>query len=509
MVGVHVSGQEHGPEREAGSGRHDTAREPRFRHLPSVDVLLRQPDLAALAGPLPRSLVAELIRGVLDEARAALRAGEPGATTDLGRLVARVLERAAALGRPSLRRVINATGVVLHTNLGRAPLSAAAQRAIAAAAAGYSNLEFDLESGQRGSRHTHLEALLCRVTGAQAALAVNNNAAAVLLVLAEFAAGREVVVSRGQAVEIGGGFRIPDVLRQSGARLVEVGTTNRTRLADYAAAIGPQTAALLHVHASNFRLIGFTESVPLAELAALGRQRGVLVFDDQGSGCLLDTAPFGIGGELREPMVQESLAAGVDLVCFSGDKLLGGPQAGIVAGRADLVARLRRHPLVRALRLDKLAIAGLEATLRHYLLGEAAHQVPVWQMIGASPATLERRARRWARRLRQQGIDAAVVPEQSAIGGGSLPGVTLPTLCLAVRPHSMSLDDTAAALRRGTPAVVGRIAGDRLLFDPRTILPDDEAPLIESLTAVLGGGGRQERLPTESPGEGAASPAAG
>ncbi len=495
--------------RGAELGPRDASVERWLRQLPSVDVLLRQPDLAALAGPLPRTLVVELVRGVLDEARAALQGGEAGALTEVGALVARVLERAAALGRPSLRRVINATGVVLHTNLGRAPLSAAAQRAIADAAAGYSNLEFDLESGQRGSRHAHLEALLRRVTGAQAALAVNNNAAAVLLVLAEFAAGREVIVSRGQAVEIGGGFRIPDVLRQSGARLVEVGTTNRTRLADYAAAIGPDTAALLHVHASNFRLIGFTESVPPAELAALGRQRGVLVLDDQGSGCLLDTARFGIGGELREPMVQESLAAGVDLVCFSGDKLLGGPQAGIIAGRADLVARLRRHPLVRALRLDKLAIAGLEATLRHYLLGEAEHQVPVWQMIGASPATLEQRARRWARRLRQRGIDAAVVPEQSAIGGGSLPGVTLPTACLAIRPRAMSLDDAAAALRRHDPAVVGRIAGDRLLLDPRTVLPADEAPLIQALIAVLGERGIAAPAVGAPPGEGAASPAAG
>ncbi|HEY7294372.1 MAG TPA: L-seryl-tRNA(Sec) selenium transferase, partial [Dehalococcoidia bacterium] len=348
-----------------------------MRDLPSVDAVLRQPDVAALAGPLPRDLVAELVRAELGEARASLRSGG-GNSPALGALVDSVLRRAAAVRRPSLRRVINATGVVLHTNLGRAPLSAAARRAVEQAATGYSNLEYDLERGDRGSRHGHLEALICAVTGAEAALAVNNNAAAVLLVLAELAAGKEVIVSRGQAVEIGGGFRIPDVLRQSGARLVEVGTTNRTRVADYAAAITPETGALLHVHASNFRIVGFTESVPIAALTNLGGERRISVIADQGSGCLLDTARFGIGGDLREPTVQESVAAGVSAVCFSGDKLLGGPQAGIIAGKREIVDRLKRHPLTRALRLDKLAIAGLAATLLHYRLGEAEREVPVW-----------------------------------------------------------------------------------------------------------------------------------
>jgi L-seryl-tRNA(Ser) seleniumtransferase len=324
--------------------------------------------------------------------------------------------------------------------------------------------------------------LICAVTGATAGLAVNNNAAAVLLVLAELAAGREVIVSRGQAVEIGGGFRIPDVLRQSGARLVEVGTTNRTRLDDYAAAIGPETGALLHVHTSNFRIVGFAESVSIAALAGLGRERGLPVIADQGSGCLLDTSPFGIAGDLKEPTVPECIAAGADLVCFSGDKLLGGPQAGIVAGRADLVGRLKRHPLTRALRLDKVAIAGLSATLLHYRLGEATRAVPVWQMIGASPATLRERAEGWAAMLLSAGVAAGVREERSAIGGGSLPGVTLPTSVVAAAPgRHGSVDAAAAWLRRQDPPVVARIAEDLILVDPRTVLPEDEPALLAAL----------------------------
>jgi L-seryl-tRNA(Ser) seleniumtransferase len=455
-----------------------------LRQLPSVDAVLRQPDVAALCGPLPRELVVELVRAELERARRQLRAGEVP-PDGLGAIVSAVLRRAGSVLQPTLRRVINATGVVLHTNLGRAPLSAAARRAVADAATGYCNLEFDLETGARGSRHTHLEDVICRVTGAEGALAVNNNAAAVLLVLSEFAAGREVVVSRGQAVEIGGGFRIPDVLRQSGARLVEVGTTNRTRLDDYARAVGPETAALLHVHASNFRIIGFTESVPIRELAALAHERGILCVDDTGSGCLLDTTAFGISAALREPTVQESLEAGADLVCFSGDKLLGGPQAGIIAGRRDLIARLKRHPLTRALRLDKLAIAALAATFMHYRAGEAAREIPVWQMIGAPLPALEARARRWARRLARAGVRVTVQPDESAIGGGSLPGVTLPTWVLAIEPrHGRTVDQVAAELRRRRPPVVGHIADDRLVIDPRTVLPDDEAPLLEALATV-------------------------
>ena len=463
-----------------------------FRQLPSVDAVLRQPDVAALAGTLPRGLIAELVRAEVAARRTALRnALRTGGGDELGAgsLVAGVLHRAEQVRQPSLRRVINATGVVLHTNLGRAPLSAAARVAMIQAASGYANLELDLASGERGSRHVHLESLIAHVTGAEAALAVNNNAAALLLVLAELAAGKEVLVSRGEAVEIGGGFRIPDILRQSGAQLVEVGTTNRTRLADFAAAIGPQTAAILHVHTSNFRLVGFTESVPPADLAVLGRECGVPVIDDQGSGCLLDTTRFGIPVALREPTVQESVTAGVDLVCFSGDKLLGGPQAGIIAGRADLVTRLKRHSLARALRLDKVAIAGLAATLLSYRLGAAEREIPVWQMIGEAPDHLERRARRWLADVKKHAADGtriAVVRDQSAIGGGSLPGVTLPTFVLATAPAGQSVDRSAAALRRADSPVMARIVGDRLYFDPRTVLAEDEPALLDSVARLLG-----------------------
>jgi L-seryl-tRNA(Ser) seleniumtransferase len=455
-----------------------------LRRLPSVDAVLRHPDVAALAGALPRPLLADLVRDELAQARERIRDLPEGPAPDVGLVVSGVLRRAALAGRLSLRRVVNATGVVLHTNLGRAPLSAAAVAAMGEVAGGYSNLEYDLEVGQRGSRHGHVEGLICRLTGAPAAVVVNNNAAAVLLVLAELAAGREVVVSRGQAVEIGGGFRIPDVLRQSGARLVEVGTTNRTRLADYAGAAGPQTGVFLLVHASNFRIVGFTEGVSAAELSALGRERGIPVVADQGSGCLLPTERFGVPLALREPLVQEYVAGGADLVCFSGDKLLGGPQCGIIAGRDDLVARLKRHPLTRALRPDKATLAGLAATLRHYQQEEAEREVPVWRMIGASLDSLGARAEAWATHLSAGGVRATPEGAESAIGGGSLPGVTLPTRALRVRPRRHSVDSAAAHLRRGDPPVVARIADDRLLLDPRTVLPEDEGPLLAALGAL-------------------------
>ena len=330
-------------------------------------------------------LVTELARETLADARAAIARGEP-APSPLESLRCRL----AALARPTLRAVINATGVILHTNLGRAPLSNDARAAIEAVTRGYANLEFELASGGRGSRHSHPEAILRRVTGAEAGFAVNNNAAAMLLVLSALCAGGEVIISRGQLVEIGGGFRIPDVLRQSGARLVEVGTTNRTYARDYAEAITPETAALLRVHTSNFRVIGFTAEPALGELAALARARGLLLLDDLGSGCLLDTTRFGLA---PEPTVQTSLAAGVDVAMFSGDKLLGGPQAGVIVGRSALVERARRHPLARAVRLDKASIAALTATLAHYACGEALHAIPVWRMIALPYAETEARAR--------------------------------------------------------------------------------------------------------------------
>ncbi len=357
------------------------------RRLPSVDRLLNSPELAQAIETYGRNLVASAVRDTLEAARRRFADGND--MPDTAALAADVDRRLREATRGTLHPVINATGVIIHTNLGRAPLSKAATRAMGRVATGYSNLEYDLEAGERGSRYVHAEALLARLTGAEAALVVNNNAGAVFLVLSALAQGREVIISRGQLVEIGGGFRIPDVLRQSGARLVEVGTTNRTHARDFRDAIGSETAMLLRVHSSNFKQIGFIAEVSLEEMVALGTRAGLPVVDDLGSGTLLDTTRYGLAAE---PMVQESLAAGADLVTFSGDKLLGGPQAGLIVGRAELIALLRRHPLTRALRVDKSTLAALQATLLHYVRGEAETQVPVWRMISAPLEELSQRA---------------------------------------------------------------------------------------------------------------------
>jgi len=452
-----------------------------YRGLPSVDRLLADSRVGALAAEYGVPTVTDLVRQHLDDLRRAIAAGRSCPTFD--EIASSLVERAASTLALSLRPVINATGVIIHTNLGRAPLSDEALAAMAAVGRGYSNLEFDLEEGERGSRFVHLETALCQLTGAEAAIAVNNNASALLLALSALAQGREVIISRGQLVEIGGGFRIPDVMRQSGTRLVEVGTTNRTYLHDYEEAIGEETAAIMRVHASNFRLTGFTHSVPLAELAALAHQRSLLLFDDLGSGCLLDTTPFGLPGE---PTPQESLAAGADLVLFSGDKLLGGPQAGIILGRQDLVSTLRRHAMARAVRLDKTSIAGLAATLLHYLRGEALGKVPVWRMISASLPDLERRAHRWARACRRAGLPARVVEGRSMVGGGSLPEESLPTRLLALGGDgSLDVQALARRLREGEPPVVARIERDTLLLDPRTVDPRQDRILLKALHAPL------------------------
>jgi L-seryl-tRNA(Ser) seleniumtransferase len=441
------------------------------RDLPSVDRLLRDP----LLERLPRDLAVQAARDVLDEARRATRDGDWSFSLDeLPQLVERRVQEAI---RPRLRTVLNASGVIIHTNLGRAPLSWAALEAAREAAQGYSNLEYDLERGERGSRHTLVTDLLTRLTGAEDALVTNNNAAAVLLILSALGQGREAVISRGQLVEIGGGFRIPDVMRQSGVRLVEVGTTNRTYAADFEAAISERTAMLLRVHASNFQQVGFVHQPTLEELVEIGRRHELAVVDDLGSGSLLDTARFGLG---REPMVQTSVAAGMALVAFSGDKLLGGPQAGIIVGRSAEMGRLRRHPLMRAIRPDKLTLAALGATLAHYVRGEAEREVPVWRMISAAPESLEQRARRLAAE-----VGGTAVESRSAIGGGSLPGQTQPSWAVAL--DSMSPDGLAAALRRADPPVISRIEGDRVLLDLRAILADQDA-LLAATTKQCNGG---------------------
>jgi len=437
-----------------------------LRSLPSVDRLLAHPDVAALADSHTRPVVLEAARRALAAAREAARTH--GQAHSLEGLAASLADEVRRAERPSLRPIINGTGVIIQTNLGRAPISEEAAGAMSAVATGYSNLEYDLEAGERGSRTVHLEGLLRRVSGAEAGLAVNNNASALLLALAALARGREVVIARGQLVEIGGGFRVPDVMLQSGARLVEVGTTNRTYVRDYADAIGPETAALLRVHASNFRVVGFTHEASLDDLTRLAGERGLVVLDDLGSGSLLDTAAFGLA---HEPMVGESVDAGADVVCFSGDKLLGGPQAGVLVGKKEAIDRLKRHPLARAVRLDKASIAGLEATLHHYVRGEATRAVPVWRMIALGVDQIAARAEGWRGALAAAGVKAEVVASESAVGGGSLPGETLPTRALAVSPDD-SAEALARRLRRADPPLVARIERDRVLIDPRTVLPE-------------------------------------
>jgi L-seryl-tRNA(Ser) seleniumtransferase len=406
-----------------------------FRDLPSVDRVAADERLRGLA---PISVV-DITRDVLATARAAIADG--ASAPDYDAVVHAVLAACEARRRAVPERLINATGVILHTNLGRAPLAEEAIAAMEKAARGYTDLEFDRATGRRGSRHHLLQPMLTTLTGAEAAIVVNNNAAAVLLALSATAAGREVVISRGELVEIGGGFRIPDVMRQSRARLVEVGTTNRTRLRDFEAAIGERTAALMRVHASNFRVVGFTESVPLEDLAELARLRGMPLIDDIGSGALLDTARFGLA---HEPMPQRSIGAGAGLVLFSADKLLGGPQAGIAVGSRPLIERMARHPLARAVRLDKVSIAGLAATLRLYLEGAAEERVPVWRMIGMPLAELERRAHGIAAPC---GDAASVIAARSTVGGGSLPGETLATWAVALRVPALGASAVSALLR--------------------------------------------------------------
>jgi L-seryl-tRNA(Ser) seleniumtransferase len=453
-----------------------------LRLLPSIDVLLHSPTGQHLVSRYSRPLTLRALRASIAQARASIRDGALCPSPEqLLNAAEHTLEQEQ---QPNLRPVINATGVIINTNLGRAPLSQQALAAVQQIATGYSNLEYELESGERGSRHTHVAALLCELTGAEAALVTNNNAAAILLALSTVATGREVIISRGQLVEIGGGFRVPDVMLQSGCRLVEVGTTNRTRIDDYEAALTEQTALLLTVHPSNFQITGFTESTPIDALTALAHRHNLLVMDDLGSGCLLPSERYGLA---HEPTPQESISAGADIVCFSGDKLLGGPQAGILAGKASVLQRIAKHPLMRAVRIDKMTLAALEVTLRHYQRSEAETHIPIWRMISASSPKIEARARRWVSKLQAHNIPARTQRGESTVGGGSLPGETLPTTLLALDAAHipMPLDELARRLRTHRTPIIVRILRDTLLLDPRTVLEEQDGEVVEGLVEQM------------------------
>lgn len=453
-----------------------------LRQIPPVHEILRHAELRGLERVLEQPFAARILDQVMDELRAGVRAdADARSRAELASHVAgEVRRRIEAFLAPSLRSLINATGVVLHTNLGRAPLPGAALDGARDIAAAYSNLEFDVASGRRGKRDTHVAGLLSELLGCEAAIVVNNNAAALLLVLNTLAEGGDAVVSRGEEIEIGDSFRIPEVMAKSGARIREVGTTNRTRIEDYRSAVGPETRLLLRVHPSNFTVVGFTQRPSLAEFVELGRETGVPTFEDLGSGCVGDLTAAGLPDE---PRPQRSIESGVDLVCFSGDKLLGGPQAGIVAGRTALVERVRRNPLFRALRVDKLTLATLEWVLRAHLRGDM-DGIPAWRMLRARRPELEERAEALARRLGH----AAVVPLalESVVGGGSVPDGAMPSWGLRVTPDGVSPRRLEQRLRQGAPPVVVRIEDDAVLLDLRTVFPTDDDVLLEALRAALG-----------------------
>jgi L-seryl-tRNA(Ser) seleniumtransferase len=457
-----------------------------FRGLPAVNDVLAVPDIQTLARDHAHELIVAAVRAELSDLREQIRQGLAvdgrGTVEDVA---ARVARRLAEELRPKLRAVINATGIVLHTNLGRAPLAEEAAMAAFEAARGYLNLELDLDTGKRSSRQIAVREWICRLTGAESATAVNNNAAATVIVLRAVAAGKEVIVSRGQLIEIGGSFRIPEIMAVSGAILREVGTTNITRLADYERAIGPNTGALLQVHSSNYRISGFTQSVPLGELTDLGKKHGLPVIDDIGSGALLDFSRFGFRDE---PVARASITAGADLVLFSGDKLLGGPQAGLIAGRKEWIQMIEKDPLMRALRLDKMTLAALETTLRLYLNeARALSEVPVLRMLGTPPEELRQRAETLAGRLREVAglADVRVTEDVAYVGGGSLPDQTMKSWVVEVKPASVSDDELARRLRLGTPAVLARLRDGKLVLDVRTMFAHQESPLVEAVRQAL------------------------
>jgi len=460
-----------------------------LRELPAVDRLLNEPAVKKTLDQLPRRLVLQAVQETVASYRAAIldSSSDPARPGKINLSPEKMAEEAAALAlrksRPGLQPLINATGVVIHTNLGRSLLAGPAVEALAAVAASYSNLEIFLESGRRGSRQEHLEGLLCELSGAEAALVVNNNAAAVFLALNTIASGREVIVSRGQLVEIGGSFRIPEIMAAGGARLVEVGTTNKTYIHDYEAAVNENTAAVLKVHTSNYHIVGFTESVTTEDLSRLAHRNNLPLIEDLGSGVLIDTRKYGLPAE---PRIQDSLAGGADVVTFSGDKMLGGPQAGVILGRRDLVAHMRKNQLARVMRIDKLTIAALEATLRLYLdEEEAVSLIPVWRMITAGPKSLRERAEQMTGRLAELfGTgNVAVVEGVSRVGGGALPEAELPAYPVAIdlQDGPVSAKELAARLRLGEPPVILRLQQDKLLIDLRTVDREREEELVQAV----------------------------
>jgi L-seryl-tRNA(Ser) seleniumtransferase len=456
-----------------------------LRKIPKVDKILGLPDVISLLDRHPRAEVLSAARLVLEGLRESIKNDSLSCLPDVNGIVDLITSELESRAVPSLRTVINGSGVVVHTNLGRSPLADVAEQAIHTVSASYSNLEFDLVTGERGSRYSHIEGLVCELTGCESALVVNNNAAAVILALSSLASSREVIVSRGELVEIGGAFRIPDVMRQSGARLVEVGCTNRTHIRDYLSAITDSTALLLKVHTSNFAIIGFTAEASPTELSKLGRETGIPVMLDAGSGCLIDLSPYGIKGE---PTIRQYLNAGVDLITFSGDKLLGGPQAGIIVGKKSLIDPIKRHPLLRALRIDKLSLAALEATLRLYRdERQALSAIPTLRMLTMSVEMLTKRADRIIRYLRRHAPESMNFirhPGESSAGGGSFPLLQLPTALIEIRINGVTPFRLESALRLTTPPVVGRIHRDRFLLDARTLLDRDLIPLVASLKEV-------------------------
>jgi len=445
-----------------------------LRNLPSVEQLLQlSVDLIERFG---RPLTLDALRATLDDVRARFKRDPELALPTNEEILSQAESCLSAWTQPTLIPVINATGVIIHTNLGRAPLSKATIAAMQTAAQGYSNLEYDLDKGKRGSRLIHAESVLQKLTGAEAAVVVNNNASAVLLTLAALSNRKRAIIARSQLVEIGGGFRVPDVMKQSGAKLIEVGTTNRVHLSDYEEAVSEPTGVIMRAHRSNFKIIGFTEEPELKDIVDVAHEAGVIVVDDLGSGSFIDTAPYGL---MHEPTVQETLSAGVDVVTFSGDKLLGGPQAGIIVGRKDLIGKIKKHPLARAVRADKVALAGITATLLHYLKDEAEREIPIWQMISITQEQAKVRAEAWRETIGQ----GEVIESESTVGGGSLPGESLPTYVLALDVRSP--DKFLSKLRAANLPIIARTEKDRVLLDPRTVLPEQDETLLSILKSLL------------------------